>query len=523
VVVEACGAPDYVRQLTSLLTAGSDCPSRLLLIGVGPPDGATTLGTFSDALKASLKAFKDNDDEVRMRDLVHQLKNRMPAMRIVDIQLEDAAPLRPERLLGGMTVSSSVDFYREMLTVVASLPEARRNFILQKASGAEAGEQSWYFVGRQDERDRLNRWLNQASNGMAIVYGRAGSGKSALLGNLVVETNRPLRRVLQDHGYLPPAQEHELPPEDAFDVIIPLSGLSTDDVLTRIARAVPADVSADPRKAVDTLVNAVHDRKKTFRILADALDEAQEPLAIAASLLRRLAAVPGTVVVVGTRPSTSDGPDHVARDRDLLDALGDNSDAGQANLRLIPVNRDEEAIGRYVRKRLTDAVERHKLGLSETQIDEVSEMITLPDRKSADNRQFLYARLALYEILADPDLVRPGHRGRLEELLRGGHADLFKAAVLRLTAKSQSFLPLLKALALARGRGVSQADGTWLAMARALSAADDGDNRVSVDEYDIDELLDAAAPYVMLDAQYGQAVYRLAHRTFQEYFESQWS
>ncbi len=40
----------------------------------------------------------------------------------------------------------------------------------------------------------------------------------------------------------------------------------------------------------------------------------------------------------------------------------------------------------------------------------------------------------------------------------------------------------------------------------------------AITEVDIDRLLVAAAPYIMLDREDGQSVYRLSHRTFQELF-----
>jgi hypothetical protein len=522
VVVEACGAATFVKRLNALIANHPHVPSRLALIGVGADDGATGLGTFGDALAQALDAFNDNDDEVRILDLVHQLDSRLASKWIVAPNLEFAAPLRPRRLFAGSTVTAPMDFYAEMLEFVETLSDAERYHFLAKARGADVGEQSWFFVGRAHERRRLFRWLRTARHGMMIVTGRAGSGKSALLGNLMVETNRPLRALLERQGHLTPADEADLPPADAFNAMIHLSGLSTDGVLSRIAEAAGVDVSPDSSAAVDQLADAVRGFRGTFRILADALDEAQEPIAIAASLLRRLATLPNTVVVVGTRASTSDGPDHVAYDEDLLEALGHKPDAPNPKLSLIRVLRDETAIQEYVSLRLTAAVGEGRLEADGPAIASVARMITSPDRPGAQNRQFLYARLAIHEILADPELIRPANQPRLERILQGGHADLFEAAVSRLGARSPGFLPLLSALALARGRGVSRTDGTWLAVAQALSRAI-SDEPSEFDEMDIDELLDAASPYVMLDAQHGQSVYRLAHRTFQEHFESLWS
>jgi WD40 repeat protein len=98
------------------------------------------------------------------------------------------------------------------------------------------------------------------------------------------------------------------------------------------------------------------------------------------------------------------------------------------------------------------------------------------------------------------------------DLLPVDHRGLFGAVVDRLTARRPSARALLEALALARGRGLPRVDRTWLIAANAL------DHGEPVHEQDIDDLLTAAAPYIMLDAERGQSVYRLAHQTFAEHF-----
>jgi hypothetical protein len=55
---------------------------------------------------------------------------------------------------------------------------------------------------------------------------------------------------------------------------------------------------------------------------------------------------------------------------------------------------------------------------------------------------------------------------------------------------------------------------TWVIVAQALAPD------VTLTEQDVDRLRDDAAPYIMLDAEDGQSVYRLAHRTFQEHFRA---
>lgn len=73
---------------------------------------------------------------------------------------------------------------------------------------------------------------------------------------------------------------------------------------------------------------------------------------------------------------------------------------------------------------------------------------------------------------------------------------------------------MIEALAYAQGRGLPRADRIWAAAASALGDGPAG----QVGSADIDDVLKAAAPYIMLDGEDGQSVHRLAHRTFAEYF-----
>lgn len=149
-----------------------------------------------------------------------------------------------------------------------------------------------------------------------------------------------------------------------------------------------------------------------------------------------------------------------------------------------------------------------KISDADGSIDAVARSIAERDR------EFLYARLAVHEILASPDLVTdPRRAGDLRSLLNRDHRELFRQAVERLISRDPLCVPLLQALAHAEGRGLPRADRIWLTVANALA-----DDSSAVTEAHIDRILSDAAPYIMLDGDDGQSVYRLAHRTFQEFF-----
>lgn len=502
-VVEACGAETFVRLLAAALLEQdrTAVPERLALIGVGGR-GTNYLGAFRDALVATIESFTDNDREIRLKDLIGRLEDRLPQCRVVQFGVHDAPPLRrtqsPPR-----AVAAPLDVYGELRAFLRQLPVDVRSHFLPKAQGAEHGELAWYFVGRDVERLTIARWLATSKSGMLIVTGPAGAGKSALLGNILIHTNPKLRDVLVRSNSFDDLSGDERPPADAFDAIVHLTGLTTVDLVERIASAASVELPATERKGdVDWLLSQLG--RRSFTLLVDALDEAQDPASIASSVLRRIAALPQGRVVVGTRASVSDRPDQPrTASQDLLGALGRST-----TTQVVHVDRDRDAVETYVWRRLTAATNESKIDAGDAVTHSIATEV------AGQDRQFLYARLVVHEILARPSLLRRENRSELSNLLNRDHSAIFAAAVTRLTAVAAVNHPLLEALALARGRGLPRADRVWAAVATVL-----GGGR-QVTENDIDALLQNAAPYIMLDAEDGQSVYRLAHWTFREFFEA---
>lgn len=490
VVIEACGAERFVELLAAAVFAKPNPPECFALLA-GGGRGSSFLTTVPKALNAVLQSYEDNDEVIRIDDLVGRLENRLEFGRAIRSGLGRARPLvRPRVFSQGVTAPH--DVYAELKEFIAGLPEDQRSFFVPKAQGTELGELTWYFEGRGRERREIADWLASNSSGLLAVTGPAGSGKSAVLGNIVVHTNPGLRDLLVRTGQVERLASPEQPPDNVFDAVVLLTGLSTSEVVDRLAAEIGVEAfepGLEPTAKVDALRSAISGRA----VLVDALDEAQDPVDVAGSVLRRLAEVPGCRVVVGTRRSTNEGPDlPEPDDTNLLDALG--------RIDTVTVDLDRTAVTNYVKHRLTAAP------LPADAVDEVARTI------GAHNRHFLYARLAVHEILARPELVTPAARSELNGLLAQDHRGLFAAAVRRLSVAGGDFGPLLEALAHARGRGLPRADGIWATAAGALG-------RLPT-EADLDELLIAAAPYVMLDGENGQSTYRLAHQTFVEHFHA---
>jgi len=496
VLIEACGAEQFVNRLAAAVFSSPNAPERFALLG-GGGKGSSFLTAVPKALRAVLDSYEDNDEVIRIADLVGRLENRLAIGRVVQSGLGLARPLtRPRVFQQGVTAPH--DVYAELKEYIAGLPADQRSFFVPKAQGTELGELTWYFEGRGRERRAITDWLNTTTSGLLAVTGPAGSGKSAVLGNLVVHTNPDLRELLVASGQVERLAAAEQPADNVFDASVLLTGLSTADVLDRLATDLGVEaLGPDPTAKLEGLRKALAGRALT--VMVDALDEAQDPLAVA-DVLRKLAELPGFRIVVGTRRSTTEGPDLAEPiDTNLLDALQPSS--------TVTVDLDSEAVTNYVRRRLAASLQLAPELEGRTSL--VAWAI------GSRNRQFLYARLAVHEILARPDLLTAAGEPELDALLAQDHRGLFAAAVGRLSVADSNFGPLLEALAHARGRGLPRADGIWAVAASSLA---DGRRPAEVD---IDHLLDAAAPYVMLDGEHGQSTYRLAHQTFVEHFHAQ--
>lgn len=504
VVIEACGSSRFVDLVLSRLHSDSDEPLRAMVIGTSG-EGATNLGLFTEALAAVLRgaAFLASN-EIVLRDLANQLYDQMPGAvistdRSRTLVLRRANPVLP----GPVSLDMRAEFDK--------LPPAERAHFIAKAKGSDLTEPSWFFTGRTLERAMISRWLRTAQRGMLVVTGAAGCGKSALLGNLVMQSLPSLRLALASSGFIPEVPDADRPPDGAFDAVLHLAGLTADDVIDQLAAASNL-ISPQEQSSVEKarwLEEALGGT--TLTVLADALDESQQPVLIAQEILRPLAALPAIRVVVGTRRSTIEDPDLAEDGRDdLLRALGSDPT-------LIVMQRDPDAIRSYVERRLMHALSTQVMRTqTETlqRIPEVSRLIAArgDDRVRQDEYGFLFAHLAAHELIAKPAMLGASAEAEseLRDLLSGGHQHIFERAVARLGSEHVESLFVLEALAFSKGRGFPMVDGIWSAAAAALAGTE-------ITPADIGRLINSARPYLIAEVEAGQTVYRLAHATFADH------
>ena len=287
-----------------------------------------------------------------------------------------------------------------------------------------------------------------------------------------------------------------------------LTGASVHDVTERLAVVagigLPGGAAAEGDRVAVLLDGLRRRNGEPLTVFADSLDEARDPVRVAATM-RDAAAVAGVRLIVGTRPRPSGGP--APAGRNLLDELG----RGRSYVQILEIGRDPAAIREFVTRRLHQVARVPGL-----QLDSVTYAAGRLATGSAgvSRRQFLGARLAVREIQAAPAVLLPDQLGRLDELLNLDHDQLFANAVARMARECAAVEPFLEALAFSRGRGLPRADLLWVSAAQSLAEPALGRLR----EQDLDRVLALAGPYIMLDSSDGQSVYRLAHRTFHDYY-----
>ena len=307
VIVEACGAGTFVSRL-DMLAAQRVKLRRIAMVGVSG-DSAGYVGELRKALKRTKDSYQNNDEHVLLIDFVSKLEEFLGDIALAVYHNVGRHSFRPTRLVSA-DLSAPVDVYREWISFLAELSPDERNHFVPKAHGAGHGEFAWHFVGRAAERQRIATWLRARPGGMLVVTGSPGCGKSALLGNLVVLANPALRDLLVRAGRLAPPDPDELPPDHAFDAVVHLAGLSTSDLVRRLADAAGVTLASPQHpwseEDMDHLAAGLAGRR--FTVLADALDEACDPVAIAGTVLSRIAQLPGGRVIVGTRTAVAGDP-----------------------------------------------------------------------------------------------------------------------------------------------------------------------------------------------------------------------
>jgi WD40 repeat protein len=514
VVVEACGAGRFVEIVYQDLLA-KESREGLLLIGSGTGSGRGYLGQFQRVLQAvygdgSGKRLTTNDTEIPLPRLGAWIEQELGPNGAVF--LPPSAGLRPLRVVRPALppLTTSLEVYSAVRESAEAVPVRQRRPFATGDQPLDLGEIGGGFVGRDDDRAALLGWLRGGPGQILVLTGPPGCGKSALINNVLLHAHPRIGSLVLGPGH----------PEDAdpdapdLDASLLLTGMSQAELIRRLASVLRIEGQVDessPSSSRSSLLAALSGRPgQGLRLVVDGLDESDDPQLIA-GLLAEIAAVPGSRVVVGTRPSQLSDPDA----DDLLELLGQ----GRPAVTVHWLSPDRDAIALYVRQQLTRnaRVAAHFApGLLSQAVSVAAERIATLG--AAGRCDFLFARLAVQEVVARPDLLDEGRQNEFTALLRGDHAALFARALHRISADHAAVVPALLALACARGRGMPRSGEVWLTAANGVR-----DSGPAVTTADLDEIMRLASSYIMIDFEGGETVYRLAHSTFRASAEVGWT
>jgi WD40 repeat protein len=399
---------------------------------------------------------------------------------------------------------------------------------------ATAGELVLDFTGRDEEREQIGRWVTSGEGGLLAVVGDPGTGKSALLGDVVMRASGPLRQALIDAGLAEPSQWDDILAEHGWTATVNLTGLDAAEAAERLgAEAFKDDwgeVTAeaedwlanegltddwakaesarqrDPVRRLLSLADQAEDQRLVF--IVDGLDESVRPFEVAADLLCPLARTGWVTVVVGTgRSVNSQSGQTEFGPFDLVNALNPAM--------VIELDRDAASMRRYLAARLLRKLAPgaaasngdDPLGVL---VDDFAGLVA-----SVAGQPFLFARLCAAEVETADDpvaLMEEALSDGLERTVGGGCAEVFGRALDRIEAAAPGNRALLEALVLSLGRGVPLRDSVWATMAKGLAPAG---ARLEADTV-LGLLKSQASAYIRADIDLGQTVYRLAHRSFAE-------
>ncbi|WP_067499064.1 ATP-binding protein [Nocardia ignorata] len=375
----------------------------------------------------------------------------------------------------------------------------------------------WYYAPRPHSQARITDWLS-TGEGILVVTGPPGSGKSALLGWLAAMTLPGYRNRAADK--IGNIEYAGLPAEGAIDAGIHAKQHTLQECVTQLGAALnltpPAVGWQEPGLLIEQITRLAEHENRTITILLDALDEAYpaDQTRIATDLLAALAAQPRVRVIVGTRPNredphqrtdhpnTPDGP--WTAEGPLIRAL--TTDPHRV-LRLDTDPGSLHAITTYVTARLMDPTTNSPYHERPALAADTAAVVA-----AHSDGIFLFARLIARSLLGREtplDLNDPDNATRFN----GGVAQAFEADLADYREDRDRVYGLLAPLAWAQGAGLPRRD-IWLALANALARPG-----VLYTDRDIAWILEHAGAHIIESGEDGQTVYRLYHQAFNDYFQ----
>jgi AAA domain len=393
----------------------------------------------------------------------------------------------------------------------AATPEPELDYWLDRASGrVSETDPGWYFAGRVALTSSVAAFLREG-DGLFVVTGGAGTGKSAVIARAVTLSDPRLRADPRYLDAVAAAPAQTLPPPGSIDAAVLARQKDARTVAADLLHALgnpahAARAGEDPAQALRRqLAAAITARQRRCTLVIDGLDEAIGPQAVITEQLGpllRLTDAQGRRLVrllVGVRSSAGPGSDHGLLD--LLDRV-----AHPIDVRIVRTDGPDARgdVAGYVEALLAGPGGPYAAPDARTARRAAAEAVA-----TAVVPSFLDARLAgqrLREAAYRQRLGDPEWQATLDE----GTIGLLRADLAELAdddpADATELLAVLRAAAFARGAGVPWAE-VWPAMAEAVL-----DRPLTDPDAVIARVLAGRLTgYLTRDVEHDRIVYRPAH------------
>jgi hypothetical protein len=461
------------------------------------PDGIF-VEALLDLLQGNTKRWTEKDRYIDSNQLYRALHDKLD---VYDVKLQH----RAINDLGPVLPNPNVDAASPDIEL--ALKRRTQDHFVRSASSLEIGESRWFFTGRRAILTKIADWL-RAGDGMFVVTGPPGSGKSAILGRVALLADRAGRSLVAERDRHFDPEATSTPPIGSITVAVHAKDKRADQVRSEIVQTLDLD-DQTRGKAIssDDEFLAVLDTGPPITVLLDALDEATPGEANQiAELLAELASR-GHRALVGTRPDHArrvglpgTGQGSLLRSLGRPDPnidLGDDPEAGRLD------------VADYLTRRLTDPTEPNHYR------DDGVARVVASAQTARIGANFLFARLSAQLLLHDEPLdpSRPNWERRLPTIANDDEfASTVETDLNRIVDpdRRQVVRELLMAVAFAEGAGLPRLR-VWPAVAKGITG------RTYTDD-DIQAVLDDAAWYLVESTDGRQTVYRLFHEELARHF-----
>ncbi|MGB5757248.1 MAG: hypothetical protein WBM50_10065 [Acidimicrobiales bacterium] len=486
-------------------------PVRLGVLASSLPLERSSEGVFVEHLLNAIREGSESNrwrpgtEEITLLELCDELRDRLGDFQYAFTAGNDGLKLPNPNYRADMADRPVL-----LGDLLADLPADEREHFLDKASVSDASEIGWFFTGRRGPTRRLLQWLKDHDQGLYVVTGPPGAGKSAFLGHLAVLADTGSQAACRALGLLDDRPEL-LPTPGLFDAVVHARQLDTSRVAISLAQQLGIDVQDANRPEV-ALRQALMEADRSVTVLIDAIDEAarghEDGLTI--GIVRALAGVPRCRVVVGTRRDRSGtyrpGADSTSVDRYDHGPLIDAMIPATAEATVDDLGDDEGLFD--------DLVEYVDSKLASSWPSEARRQIAGRVVAGQADGIFLYARFAVKSLEGQDERIvdQPGWERRLpSDAGSAGLRQVFDDDLERYSDDAGRIRELLRALAFARGRGLPQRQ-IWPALATELANPDLGGSGRIYTERDIGYAIREAAWYLIEASVDGEATFRLYHQ-----------